>query len=740
MTPAAKIQLFQTIRNIKWRYQLDQFEDDALKEIVKSVDQARNEIMSELDNIYGEISWTDERNEQLLDELNQLTTGIKAQLNEDVTELSAIAYEKSLLAHNSIMSIGGRAINVAMVQLSGEQIASFMAEPVGGMLLNDWVERTYDHPLQEKLKKEMQAGLFRGESYQKLSARVGDLLGEAGNNTDTMVRTWVQSANTAAQDRVYKKNEDLIKGWKLDSVMENANFSNGHGTCLRCLSLDSRDETYPIDDGPTLPIHPNCRCIKRVKTKSYRELGIPMDDLDDAVRPYTVRGKVDTITGEIKRGKTGVGGQPLLDAGQLDGGYDVFFEELPEQLQIQTLGKGRYQLWKSGKVKLADLADRDGNQLTIAELTGVTAPKSFQPKVKTLRSDLATKKDSFEASIQQYIKGDAEKSSVYQWYKQGAFSRFAFLNQLAVDGRGDIVEKFNAMKKIEYQLADIIPEEEFRQWKREKIQGITNLVVQTDEEVREILFENLDKGFEWVPYNILDEMADDHFQVNVVEKADLHQGLREFYKKRKINISPDSQFEKIAHEWGHAVDDYMSYEIKDFGSINASKNLHNPGLNWRNNDYTTAKEGNALQTYYYSFATGEKREYTNGDGFFWEDNWLDDYEGRIYGEYGVGEEWWAMNIERYGDYRVKSSDSTYYDIEVTRAEATLKRKKEWPTELNIEKAKQDVEMAEEVLEKLKAQGQDSWAWESSSWGAATRRYPELTSLIEKKFGYRNLGG
>jgi hypothetical protein len=368
MKPRDRIDLYMTIRNIRWRYKLDQFEDQALNEVLKSVDQARNEILGALDQIYGELTWTDERNFQLLTELDQLTAGIKSQLGEDVNEIASIAYEQSVAAHSSIMSVGGRAANVSMVQLGAEQIAAFLAEPVGGMHLEDWVSRTFDYPLQDKLKQELGAGLFRGESYRKLSRRIRGLMGEAADNADTLVRSWVQSANVKAQDRVAAENEDLMKGWKWSAVLENGDFSNGHGTCLRCLALDARDEVYPVNGGPTIPLHPNCRCIKRWITKSYRELGIPLDDLEDATRPYTVRGKVDPLTGEIRRGKTGTGGQPLLDAGRIDGGMDVFFRQLPQQLQQQTLGPWRYKLWKDGRIQLQDLADARGNQLTLAQL------------------------------------------------------------------------------------------------------------------------------------------------------------------------------------------------------------------------------------------------------------------------------------------------------------------------------------------------------------------------------------
>ena len=41
----------------------------------------------------------------------------------------------------------------------------------------------------------------------------------------------------------------------------------------------------------------------------------------------------------------------------------------------------------------------------------------------------------------------------------------------------------------------------------------------------------------------------------------------------------------------------------------------------------------------------------NGDGKYWKDNWINNYEGRIYDSGGPGQEWWSMNCQRYSKYK-----------------------------------------------------------------------------------------
>lgn len=368
MTPEEKIQLYYTIENIKWRYKLDKFEDDALAEILKYARQAKREILEQLNSAFAGEVWEIERNEQLLKELSNLTVAVKEQIAGDTAELTQIAYEESVYMHNNIISIDGVAKNISFVQLSSEQIQSFISTNVGGMLLTDWVNSAFDYPMQEKLKEELGAGLFRGESYKKLSERISELLDETISNIDTLVRSWVQSANVEAQQTVAKENSDVIKGWRWDATLENGNFSKGYGTCLRCLALDAKDKIYPLNGGPSIPLHPNCRCLRRYVTRSYKELGINIEELDDKVRPYTVRGKIDPITGEVERGATGTGGQTLIDAGRITGGMKEYFEMLPEKIKELTLGKNRYKLYKAGKIDLSDLATDEGRLLTINEL------------------------------------------------------------------------------------------------------------------------------------------------------------------------------------------------------------------------------------------------------------------------------------------------------------------------------------------------------------------------------------
>ena|GEM_PF-1579764 len=141
------------------------------------------------------------------------------------------------------------------------------------------------------------------------------------------------------------------------------------------------DESY-IARG--MVVH-NCRCFPEFVTKTFREMGVDVDEIEKAYRPYTVRGTVDPLTGKIIPGKIGVGGGKIIETGRFLGTYEDFLKTQPVNVQKQILGPSRLELWKSGKVALKDFADAKGNQYLLTELRGVkAAEKGFVP-AKTIR-------------------------------------------------------------------------------------------------------------------------------------------------------------------------------------------------------------------------------------------------------------------------------------------------------------------------------------------------------------------
>ncbi|MCK5346081.1 MAG: hypothetical protein KAR20_21875, partial [Candidatus Heimdallarchaeota archaeon] len=113
--------------------------------------------------------------------------------------------------------------------------------------------------------------------------------------------------------------------------------------CLRCAGLDGR--VYPLNEAHIRPpLHPRCRCFMVPKTKSYKELGLDIDDLKEWARPY-----------QVKKGTV------VQQVGQFDGKFSDWLMQQPKKYQVDMLGPNRYRLIQEGVVKFDDLVDDVGN-------------------------------------------------------------------------------------------------------------------------------------------------------------------------------------------------------------------------------------------------------------------------------------------------------------------------------------------------------------------------------------------
>ncbi len=286
------------IESTKWHYRLDQFTNSQLEGINKSVARARREISTKLATINPESKFTKQRLSILAEELQDLTVATRAQITgkieNTVIEAGAAAYSK----HAEIMSFGGLVPNFNNVSLTAVQLKSIANTPVGGKLLKEWVDTSFNANIVDTFKSEITTGMLKGESYRNLVKRFKtEAFTGFERDLEALTRTHVQSINTKAMSDTMHANADIMKGWKWSAVAENR-------SCIRCISLDAKGEIYPIDGGPEIPLHINCRCFPEPITKTFRELGVDIDEVKDSYRPYTIRGKIDPVTGKVIPGKS----------------------------------------------------------------------------------------------------------------------------------------------------------------------------------------------------------------------------------------------------------------------------------------------------------------------------------------------------------------------------------------------------------------------------------------------------
>ena len=99
-----------------------------------------------------------------------------------------------------------------------------------------------------------------------------------------------------------------------------------------------------MDEGPRVPLHPNCRCSRVPVTASWKELGIEAKDIPPGMR--------ESMNGEVPE---------TLDYGQ-------WLRRQDRATVLDHLGKKRGQWFLDGKLEISDFVDDRSRVLTLDEL------------------------------------------------------------------------------------------------------------------------------------------------------------------------------------------------------------------------------------------------------------------------------------------------------------------------------------------------------------------------------------
>ena len=361
MAAQQRAELYQLTRMLWWRHELGQLSDEALEALLDVLNGARHEIVkrirAELEGLVSVSEWRKDYDQQVVAWLNEVTAAARGTVTSLITETSIGVALASVETYNSILSFEGAATSVKLVSgLTRDQVRQFFVDqPLGGRLLSEWVDRSFTSGAQQLMFNAIRTGVMQGESYRKLERRVMDAAAQGFGITQreaaTLVRTYVQSANTGAQEAVYKQNEDIITGYKRVETLDNH-------TCQICALMDGAK--YGLHEKkPDLPAHPNCRGVYLPLLKSFRELGLDMDEFEEVARPWAIVEYRYTFKKDPTR-KLKTPKRTILRYGQFKGTAEEWIRTLPPKEQLPFFPSDfAYELWSKNIIKAIDLIDKN---------------------------------------------------------------------------------------------------------------------------------------------------------------------------------------------------------------------------------------------------------------------------------------------------------------------------------------------------------------------------------------------
>lgn len=188
-------------------------------------------------------------------------------------------------------------------------------------------------------------GVAQGETNGQIINRVSVDVERSKRGAAALVQSSVQTVANAARLETFRANSGVVKGVRQVSTLDGK-------TTPTCVAYDGAEwdldgnpingNDLPFNSGP--PRHWNCRSVLVPITKTYRELGLDVDEIDKSTRA--------SIDGQQQGGVT----------------FSQFLEGKSEAFQNELLGTGKAQLWRDGKITLRDLLDQTGRELTLDEL------------------------------------------------------------------------------------------------------------------------------------------------------------------------------------------------------------------------------------------------------------------------------------------------------------------------------------------------------------------------------------
>ena len=250
----------------------------------------------------------------------------------------------------------GVGFGLATNDLTREQLRSLARGVlVQGAPVSEWWSDQAGQTLQ-RFTREMRMGIASGETNAQLIRRIrgGREAGEqvkgfmsiTRSHAESLVRSATQAVAADAKQQVYEANADILKGIMWVATLDartTVECATRDGLLYDAVTHEPIDHDLPWSGGPG-NLHWGCRSTSVPVTKSWRELGLDIDDL-----PAGTRASMD--------------GQVPADTR-----FETWLEGQSKARQDEVLGAGRADLWREGNITFRDMLDQRGRELTLEEL------------------------------------------------------------------------------------------------------------------------------------------------------------------------------------------------------------------------------------------------------------------------------------------------------------------------------------------------------------------------------------
>ncbi|MDE4033748.1 minor capsid protein, partial [Glaesserella parasuis] len=223
-----------------------------------------------------------------------------------------------------------------------KQKANKTATIIAGSPLEDWWAKQ-GNDFAFKFEGIIRQGLLDGQQTSQMISDVKHLMNTSRRHAETLVITAVAKVADKAHQALRDENLDILAGEKHLSTLDTRTSTVCQLRDGLMWDLDKKPIGHDVPYQRP-PLHPRCRSILQLVTKSWKELGIDAEEM-----PSSTRASQDGPVSE-----------------QIN--YENWLKSKSPEQQDQVLGKGKADLWRRGVITFADMLDQSGRPLTLKDL------------------------------------------------------------------------------------------------------------------------------------------------------------------------------------------------------------------------------------------------------------------------------------------------------------------------------------------------------------------------------------
>jgi SPP1 gp7 family putative phage head morphogenesis protein len=341
---------FQLTQAVFW-VRLGNRETKEARKILLSVDSRLADLIREENLTVWSRSRAKAMRSKVRNILDAINDSFGVYMTDLVTGTATLSAEAEALAMQKALGNAGVVFDLVTPN-AGVLATAALTTPFEGLPLDEWISKLKRNDV-ARTWAGIQDGIIAGTKTEDL---IRDVVGNRSLNykngvrevtrrgAEAMVRTVINHAANIGREALWKANADLIKGVRWLSTLDSR-------TTPICQLRDGN--LYPVGVGPRPPAHPNCRSTTVPITKSWRELGIDVDEISGLTR--------SSMNGQVPADTT----------------YFDWLSGQTSAIQLEVLGPTRLKLWKQGGIAPKTFINDRGRLLRLDELR-LKYPDIFQ--------------------------------------------------------------------------------------------------------------------------------------------------------------------------------------------------------------------------------------------------------------------------------------------------------------------------------------------------------------------------